>query len=128
MVRLNTGKKIPVQEAPFILTRVDPWTKEIRHTYIQSAGQGHFLARIHVDSGHKSKMHEAKSASVKDLLQQLFKFKVKLNDKKTEVPFIESICPGYPFADLFVPKKKAQSSLSRHSDSSDSLHDSADSN
>jgi serine/threonine protein kinase len=125
LVRVNQGNKIDVEDAPFILTRVDPFTKEIRHTYIQSEGPSKLLARIHVDFEHKAKMHDVRASTLKDLLQQIFRVKVVLEDK-TQVPFIESICPGYPFADLFIsPKKIGQSndSLPPVEDSSDSLDD-----
>jgi len=116
LVHLNQGKKVEVEGAPYILTRVDPFTNEIRHTYVQEEAPGKLFARIHIDFEHKAKMHDVRASSLKDLLQQLFRVKVLLEDK-TKVPFVESICPGYPFADLFIAKGTDSNNTSGSTDS-----------
>jgi len=96
-------KKASIEEAPFILTRVDPWTKEIRHTYIQSEGAG-LLARVYVDPKRELKMAEIRADTVQDILGQLAR--IKLDRDSAVVPLIEKIYPGHPFQELIYPTQK----------------------
>jgi len=132
LVRFNnpsaSAKKASVQEAPFILTRVDPWTKEIRHTYIQADGSS-LLARVYVDPKHEQKMQEIRANTVQEILTLLIKIKLERNGQ--QVPMIEQICPGHPFQELLVGmnKRRTEPSASgydprhnlRRADSTDAL-------
>eukprot|EP01127_Copromyxa_protea_P018543 TRINITY_DN5863_c0_g1_i1.p1 TRINITY_DN5863_c0_g1~~TRINITY_DN5863_c0_g1_i1.p1 ORF type:complete len:596 (-),score=90.52 TRINITY_DN5863_c0_g1_i1:93-1850(-) len=138
LVRLNTGKGKAVSEAPFIVSRVDPKTQEIRHTYIHrrsgkgfsvkmptgdfsgiddgmnSSGSGQGSKRRNnqslssssrnssEDQGRTPEKREFEARTIRELLERMSKVKVRVGDKKSAlIPFIEPICPGHPFADLF---------------------------
>jgi hypothetical protein len=144
-VRLNTGKGKRVDKAPYIVSRVDPKTQEIRHTYIRRAGKAFCVkmpsdalsnvedpdnssgsgrsndGRVHghnnvsqdsnssSDTGVGCKVHdklEFKTKTVRELLERMSKVKVRVTEKKV-IPFIEPICPGHPFADLFPTAEKS---------------------
>jgi len=129
LVRFNnpspTAKKASIEEAPFILTRVDPWTKEIRHTYIQSEGTS-LLARVYIDPKRELKMQEVRADTVQDILIQLAQ--IKLDRDSAVVPLIDKICPGHPFQELIYPTQKRRMDmpigdprLLTRTDSTDSL-------
>jgi len=128
LIRLNTGQKTHVAEAPYVLSRVDPWTNVIRHTYIQSEGKGHLLARVYVDPDHLHKMLEVRAADLNELLAKLTKVKLTLSDDR-KVSLIIGVCPQWPFADLkdagsgWHPPHDAIEAVPL-SESSDSLSDS----
>lgn len=62
-----------------------------------------------------------KAKTVRELLEKMSKVKIRVNDKKVSgfIPFIEPICPGHPFTDLFP------SSCDRSSTDKSSAHPSS---
>jgi len=90
------------------LTRVDPWTSEIRHTYIQADG-GTLFTRVYLEEK-TEKMQDVRANDLQELLTKLFQVKLKIENGDTEVlkPMIESICPGHPFQMYLTLKKKGE--------------------
>jgi hypothetical protein len=132
-VRLNTGKGKSVEEAPFIVSRVDPHTFEVRHTYVLRSRKGYSVKMprginrlsgiSHQPEGGKkgrrketsseesaektedSKGRTLKGSTVKKVLTRMSELhvKVKIDGAIQDLPFIAPLCPGHPFADLLQP-------------------------
>jgi hypothetical protein len=102
LVRLNTGEKVPIDKAPFTITRVGDDGKSVLHTRVYTTKKGGLM--IKTNEGEKL---SNRGNSIIDFI----------NYVKTKNAALLSVpCPGWPYEHCFQEKPQMRSAYDEASD------------
>lgn len=103
-------------------------TSQGSHSHTQQTSISGSNSSTEGQSSNRPERLEFQAKTVRELLERMSKVKVRVSDKKGGlIPFIEPICPGHPFADLFPSSTRSPKEHSSHPTSGYDVEDSSSS-
>jgi serine/threonine protein kinase len=102
LVRLNTGEKVPIDKAPFTITRVGDDGKSVLHTRVYTTKKGGLM--IKTNEGEKL---SNRGNSIIDFINYV---------KTKNAALLAVPCPGWPYEHCFQEKPQMRSAYDEASD------------